>query len=96
MPSEVGRTGLATFIGSFGRDMRVWAYDRADFTIRLDMEGGSFDTLLLSNEIGDGDAVARSAGSVARSAGSVARSAGSVARAAGSVARARRSAGTGD
>lgn len=90
MPADSGRTGLASQSGSFTGGVRAWAYDRADFTMRLDMEGGSFDSLLLSMEFADWDPVARSAGSVARVAGSVARSAGSVARAAGSVARARR------
>ena len=95
MPGEAGRSGLPAMAGSFTGGMRAWAYDRADFTVRLDMEGGSFDTLLLSAEINDWQ-LGRSAGSVARSAGSVARGAGSVARAAGSVARARRSEGSGD
>jgi hypothetical protein len=90
MPGETGRTGLATQEGSFAGGIKAWAYDRADFTIRLDMEGGSFDSLLLEAELNDWDMATRSAGSVARSAGSVARAAGSVARAAGSVARARR------
>lgn len=96
MPAETGRSGLASMSGSFARGMKVWAYDRADFTLRLDLEGGSFDTLLLSAELEDWDVAARSAGSVARSAGSVARAAGSVARAAGSVARARRQGGSGE
>jgi hypothetical protein len=89
MPSDTGRTGVAAMMGSFTGEIKAWAYDRADFTIRLDMEGGSFDTLLLAAELGETDLTSR-AGSVARSAGSVARAAGSVARAAGSVARARR------
>lgn len=92
MPSDTGRTGLSSVIGSFTGGMKAWAYDRADFTVRMDMDGGSFDTLLLSAELSDWQAT-RSAGSVARSAGSVARAAGSVARAAGSVARSRRSSG---
>lgn len=90
MPAASGRTGLGSMGGSFTGEIRVWAYDRADFTARLDIETGSFDTVLLAMEIGTGDPAAQSAGSVARAAGSVARSAGSVARAAGSVARGRR------
>ena len=91
MPADSGRTGLGTMTGSFAAHLKVWAYDRADFTVRLDLDTGSFDNLLLSSELDGLDPMMRSAGSVARSAGSVARSAGSVARAAGSVARARRS-----
>jgi hypothetical protein len=89
-PPNVGRTGLGTQSGAFAGSVKAWAYDRADFTIRLDADTGTFDTLLLSAELGVWDASSRAAGSVARSAGSVARSAGSVARAAGSVARSRR------
>jgi hypothetical protein len=89
-PASFGRTGLGTQAGSFAAGVKAWAYDRADFTIRMDADTGTFDTLLLSAELGGWDGPTRSAGSVARASGSVARSAGSVARAAGSVARARR------
>lgn len=88
MPAETGRTGLSMTSTTFTQGIRAWAYDRGDFTLRLDLEGGTFDTLLLQAELGDWDAVSRSAGSVARSSGSVARASGSVARASGSVARA--------
>src|SRR4051812_47691649 len=84
-PPHVGRTGVGTQMGNFGRGMRAWAYDRADFTLRLDVDTGSFDLLLLSQELGGGDAMTQSAGSLARSAGSLARSAGSLARSAGSL-----------
>lgn len=90
MPANFGRSGLASLSGSFSGSMKVWAYERADFTVRLDMESGTFDSVLLSAELGGPDTIAQSSGSVARAAGSVARAAGSVARAAGSVARARR------
>jgi len=89
MPANIGRTGVASLAGAFAEGIKVWAYDRTDFTVRFDMDSGSFDSLLLSAELGT-EIPRQSAGSVARAAGSVARSAGSVARAAGSVARARR------
>jgi hypothetical protein len=93
MPADIGRTGLPGMAGSFAGRMRVWAYDRADFTVRMDVETGSFDATLLGAELAGGNWPAQAAGSVARAAGSVARSAGSVARASGSVARARRTSG---
>lgn len=93
MPGDSGRTGLSSQLGSFAAGMRAWAYDRSDFTLRLDVESGTFDMLLLASEMDDWGVASRSAGSVARSSGSVARAAGSVARAAGSVARSRRGGG---
>jgi len=90
-PPNVERTGVGTQSGNFARGMRAWAYDRADFTIRLDVETGSFDNVLLAQELGNLDVGGQTAGSLARSAGSLARSAGSLARSAGSLARPRRS-----
>jgi|AACY02.2.fsa_nt_gi hypothetical protein len=49
-PSE--RTGLGLQDDAFAGGIRVWAYDRADFTIRLDMETGTIERLLLENELG--------------------------------------------
>jgi hypothetical protein len=89
-PPNFGRTGLGTQFGSFSSTVRAWAYDRADFTVRLDAETGSFDALLLASELGAWDAPAQSSGSLARAAGSLARSAGSLARSAGSLARSSR------
>jgi hypothetical protein len=86
-PAKVGRTGVATHAGSFAAGMKAWAYDRADFTMRLDAETGSFDLLLLAEEADEADYPAQSAGSLARPAGSLARPAGSLARPAGSLAR---------
>jgi hypothetical protein len=47
MPGEAGRTGLATMVGAFTRGIRAWTYDKADYTIRLDVETGMFDQVLL-------------------------------------------------
>lgn len=74
-PPHVGRTGVGTQIGNFARDMKAWSYDRADFTIRLDVENGSFDNVLLAQELSSPDAMTQSAGSFVRSAGSFVRSA---------------------
>jgi hypothetical protein len=31
--------------------MMVWAYDKGDFTIRMDVESGTFDQILLETEL---------------------------------------------
>ncbi|WP_157015244.1 hypothetical protein [Mesorhizobium xinjiangense] len=88
IPPHTGRTGVASQTGHFAKGIKVWAYDRADFTMRLDVENGSFDAVLLEAELGD--PTGQSAGSFVRSAGSFARSAGSFVRSAGSFVRPRR------
>ena len=62
MPPEVGRTGLSKQLGSFSKGTKVWPYDRGDFTIRLDSDSGSFDTLLLMTELGKWDGPTQSGG----------------------------------
>ena len=34
-------------VGAFTRGIRAWTYDKADYTIRLDVETGMFDQVLL-------------------------------------------------
>lgn len=94
-PPHVGRTGAGSQTGNFASGIRAWAYDRADFTVRLDIDNGSFDSVLLAHELGSADGMSLAAGSLARSAGSLARSAGSLTRSAGSLARSRSRGGTG-
>jgi hypothetical protein len=95
-PPDLGRTGLGTQSGSFASGIRAWAYDRADFTIRLDIDTGSFDSLLLSAELGGSNRPMQSSGALARSTGALARSAGALARSAGALVRNMRSPGSGD
>ena len=52
-PADADRTGIAYTDSSFSEDMRVWSYDRGDFTMRLDPSSGTFDDILLSYELGD-------------------------------------------
>jgi hypothetical protein len=52
-PDTPDKTGMASYEGGFAQDIRVWSYDRADFTLRLDIESGSFDEMLLSYETDD-------------------------------------------
>lgn len=46
-PADVDRTGVALTDSSFSEDMRVWAYDKGDFSIRMDVETGPFEQILL-------------------------------------------------
>jgi hypothetical protein len=93
MPADPGRTGLGNQLGSFSTGLKAWAYDRGDFTLRLDADSGSFDTLLLLAELGAGDiptqsgAHVRSAGAHVQSAGAHVRSAGAHVRSAGAHVR---------
>jgi len=50
-PSGVDRTGTGSQTGSFARDIRVWSYDKSDFTIRFDAMTGTFDQILLETEL---------------------------------------------
>lgn len=52
MPTYTDRSGVAGQTGSFGLSIRVWLYDRADFTVRLDSETGTFERVLLDVELG--------------------------------------------
>lgn len=75
-PPSPTLTGLGSQMGSFARLLKVWLYDKSDFTLRLDLATGTFEQMLLGPETGDHSAfggAARSSGS--RSSGS--RSSGS-------------------
>lgn len=50
-PADTDRTGVAGTSRSFSDDIRVWSYDKGDFSIRLDVETGSFEQILLQAEI---------------------------------------------
>jgi hypothetical protein len=81
-PPRVTRTGLAWQVGSFASDMRVWVYDKGDFSIRMDADTGPLEQILLAAESGNAafgygtGAMARSSGALARSSGVMARSSG--------------------
>lgn len=51
-PTYTERSGMVAQQGSFAFDIFVWVYDRADYTLRLDTESGSFDSVLLARELG--------------------------------------------
>jgi hypothetical protein len=81
-PARMTRTGLAWHVGSFASDLRIWVYDKGDFSIRMDADTGPLEQILLSAESGNAafgygtGAMARSSGALARSSGVMARSSG--------------------
>ncbi|MDP6813956.1 MAG: hypothetical protein QF582_12155 [Alphaproteobacteria bacterium] len=79
-PGDPSRTGLAATNFQFAEGLRAWSYDKADYTIRMDVETGMFEQVLLGAEAGGADAMARSSGMMARSSGMMARSSGMMAR----------------
>ena len=88
---NVTRTGLGWQYGSFASDMKVWVYDKGDFSMRLDADTGTLEQILLSSESGNvapgwsSGVMARSSGSLARSSGVMARSSGTLPRRSGDV-----------
>lgn len=81
-PGRISRTGLGRQLGAFSLDMKVWVYDKGDFSMRLDVETGTFEQILLAAEaVGEDSFRARSGG--ARSGGVMARSGGWMPRRAG-------------
>jgi hypothetical protein len=50
-PADVDLTGYSATAKSFPDDMMVWQYDKGDFSIRLDVETGTFEQILLECEL---------------------------------------------
>ncbi|WP_206520495.1 MULTISPECIES: hypothetical protein [unclassified Mesorhizobium] len=50
----------------FADDIMVWSYDKADYTIRMDVETGMFEDVLLAAMLGDGPGGMDAAGMSAR------------------------------
>jgi hypothetical protein len=50
-PDVTGKFGVAATAKSFPNDMRVWAYDKGDFSVRLNVETGSLEQILLEAEL---------------------------------------------
>lgn len=82
--STIETSGVAVASDKFASDVRVWAYDKADLSVRLDVETGMLEQILLDLEIGTGQG--RFSGQLTRS-GQLAR-AGQLARS-GQLARIR-------
>lgn len=49
--ADADRTGVASQNRSFSDDMRVWSYDKGDYSIRLDPDAGTFEEILLDCEL---------------------------------------------
>lgn len=80
-------TGTANQAYSFAEDMRVWPYDKDDFSIRLDMETGPLAQILLEAELMSEETLASFSGAHARVSGAHARISGAHARISGAHAR---------
>jgi len=65
-PGEPSLTGLGSADFQFSEDIMVWSYDKADYTIRMDVETGMFEDVLLAAMSGGGPGGFESAGMNAR------------------------------
>jgi hypothetical protein len=82
-PDEVDRTGVGAQEYSFSEDMKVWSYDKGDFSIRLDVETGSFEQILLDAILMPESQSTAYSGAHARLSGAHARLSGAHARLSG-------------
>ncbi|WP_274628242.1 hypothetical protein [Arvimicrobium flavum] len=51
-PGDPSQTGLGQADFQFADDIMVWSYDKADYTIRMDVETGMFEDVLLAAMLG--------------------------------------------
>ena len=65
-PGDSSRTGLAAAIFDFADGLRVWSYDQADYTIRMDVATGMFEQVLLDAMLDGGPGGFDAAGMNAR------------------------------
>ena len=49
-PNEPSRTGIAAADFQFADDLKVWAFDKGDFSIRMDVSSGPLEQILLDME----------------------------------------------
>jgi hypothetical protein len=52
-PNSVDFSGEAMKCCEFSSDIRVWEYDRGDFSLRLDVDSGPLERILIDIETGD-------------------------------------------
>src|SRR3546814_5823368 len=52
-PGDADSVGVAAQIGNYAQDMRVWAYDKSDFTICMDVDTGTFEEVILATGMDD-------------------------------------------
>jgi hypothetical protein len=48
-PASADETGVAAQSYSYSSDMMMWTYEKADLSIRMDVETGSFEQILLES-----------------------------------------------
>lgn len=66
-PTDPSMTGLAAADFQFSDDVRYWSYDKADYTIRMDVETGMFEQVLF-DMVSDGGGPGGVAGANVRGA----------------------------
>ena len=88
-PRKPGDIGLSVADFQFSDEMRVWAYDKADYTIRMDVEAGMFEQVVLDAELVSDEMLTSVSGAHARVSGAHARVSGAHARVSGAHARIR-------
>jgi hypothetical protein len=69
-PDTTDQFGVAATAKSFTSDMQVWSYDKGDFSIRMDVETGFFEHILLEVELSSDRLRTYSSGAQARLRGS--------------------------
>jgi hypothetical protein len=89
-------TGLVTETHEFSTDIKVWAYDKSDLSIRLDPETGTFEQILLEAEITPERTRVQYSGQGVRFSGQGVRFSGQGVRFSGQGARARGTRGSDD
>ncbi len=53
-PDDPSRTGLGVADFTFAENLKAWSYDKADLSMRLDVESGTFEQILLDLVLGGG------------------------------------------
>ena len=86
-PRSPNFSGVSTANFQFADEMRVWSYDKADYTVRMDVETGMIEDVLLQVELDDEGMDAFLSGQRARVSGQRARVSGQRARVSGQRAR---------
>jgi hypothetical protein len=50
-PADADQIGIAYTDRAFADDIKVWSYDKGDFSLRLDPESGPLEQILLAAEL---------------------------------------------
>lgn len=88
-PRHTALSGVSAADFDFADDIRVWSYDKGDYTIRMDVDTGRFEQLLLEAEMDEEELASYYSGQRARVGGQRARVGGQRARVSGQRARMR-------